>query len=96
MKTMIKPFKFDRPDTCPKCKKSRSLEVYNRFDKPMNYAFILDRKTPPSEKLIDIEYIKCKYCKERFFPRWEGDTLYPSEDINEKDFMALFRANKDK
>lgn len=91
-----KPFEFGRPDICPYCNSNRALEVYNRFDKPMNYSFILDRKQNPSEKLIDIEYIKCKKCYKKFFPRWEGDILYPNEEMNEHDFMAYYKANKDK
>lgn len=93
---MNKPFIFGRPDTCPKCNKSRSLEVYNRFDKPMNYSFILDRHEDISKRMIDISYIKCKRCHERFFPRWDNEFIYPMEDINERDFMAYYKANKDK
>lgn len=89
-----KPFKFERPDICIKCGKLRALEIYNRFDKPMNYSFMLDRKENIEERVIDMEYLQCKYCKERFFPRWENGVILPLEPINERDFIALFNCNK--
>lgn len=93
---MIKPVKFNRPDTCPNCGGKRSLELYNHKNNPMNYSIMLDQNVNVKEKVNDLAYIKCKKCNKEFFPRWQDGKILVTEDMNEDDFMALYKAMKKK
>lgn len=79
MSTMIKPFYYEREDTCPICKSERSIEAYTYTDKPLNMSLAIDRKVSLKNK--GIAYLKCKNCKEQFFPKWISDIPIPMIDF---------------
>lgn len=91
---MFKPFEFERPDKCPICNKDRAIEIYcGKYENPVNYSIMIDKNDINKNRLFDIRYMKCKYCKEKFLPRWYNGIIYPIEDINMRDFMALYKSN---
>ena len=79
MSMMIKPFYYEREDTCPICKSERSIEAYTYTDKPLNMSLAIDRKVSLKNK--GIACLKCKNCKEQFFPKWISDIPIPMMDI---------------
>lgn len=93
---MIKPVTFDRPDTCPHCGRARALELYSHKNTPMHYSIMIDQHVNLKDKVVDLAYIKCKKCGKEFFPRWQNDKILTTEDMNEDDFMALYKAMKKK
>ena len=81
---MIKPFEFDREDTCPSCKSHRSLEAYDYNYNPLRLTLAID--TNRSIKYKNIKYLRCKRCGKEFFPKW--NTEYPTP--MSKDSFELF------
>ena len=93
---MIKPVTFDRPDTCPHCGGARALELYNHKNAPLNYSIMIDQHVNLKDKVSDLAYMKCNKCGQEFFPRGQSDKILVTEDMNEDDFMALYKAMKKK
>ena len=76
---MIKPFTYDREDTCPQCKSERSIEAYDYNGNPLKLSLSIDRGVPIKQK--NISYLKCKNCKAEFFPNWVTEYPTPMTDV---------------
>ena len=81
----IRPFSYDRADTCPLCGENRSVEAYTVNDKPVQLTLSIDRKRELTG--LGIKYLKCRSCKSEFFPMWLHGCPYPMIDINYSYFM---------
>lgn len=99
----IKPFQMWRADICPKCHKANAIQLMVQSSSGITrYRTYSDKDTLEdlqelfSKPIISVEYLMCKYCHEKFFPRWENGICLPLEGMNEHDYMALFRASKNK
>ena len=86
---MIKPFTFDREDTCPSCKSERSIEAYDYNDRSLRLTLSID--TNRSIKYRNIKYLKCRKCGKRFFPKW--NTEYPTP-MSEDSFELFMNGYK--
>lgn len=86
----IKPFSYERADTCPSCNSKRSLEAYSRFDKPVRLSLHIDRNMELGN--VSICYFKCRNCGSEFFPKWVKGFKYPLPmfDSNYSDFMNSY------
>ena len=91
---MNKPFIFERADTCPLCKSERSIEAYNKYDKPMRLSNRIDCNQTEELRSMTIKYMRCSRCREVFFPTWHGQTPYACIDNTLEDFMSSFSAYK--
>ena len=81
----IRPFSYDRADTCPLCRENRSVEAYTVNDKPVQLSLSIDRNRELTG--LGIKYLKCRSCKSEFFPMWLHNHPYPMIDINYSYFM---------
>ena len=41
---MIEGIYFENDDFCPNCKNQHSLELYDNFNKPINYSLLLQNR----------------------------------------------------
>ena len=86
---MIRPFIYERADTCPVCKSERSIEAYTYNDKPIRFSLAIDRNISVKNK--DIRYLKCNKCKAEFFPNWIFRYPIPMTDNSFELFMAGYK-----
>lgn len=97
----IKPFQMWRADICPRCHKSNAIGLMVQTSNGISHYYTYNEnddlsKLQELQSNISVEYLRCKYCHEKFFPRWENGVCLPLEDMNERDYMAFFRASKNK
>ena len=50
----------ERSDDCIYCKAKRSVEMYNDYNRPINYSTLLDNNT--NMLALKIKYAKCNNC----------------------------------
>ena len=86
---MIKPFTYDREDTCSKCNSERSIEAYDYNGNPLKLSLSIDRGVPIKQK--NILYLKCKNCKAEFFPNWITEYPTPMTDSSFELFMGGYK-----
>ena len=73
---MIRGVTYDREDTCPKCKRKRSLELYDRNNRPAYFSMLLDRNELNRLFSRPFYYMKCKMCDTEFRIDWgQGDEI---------------------
>lgn len=75
---------YDREDTCPHCKRKRSLELYDKNNRPAYFALILDRKDLTKLNNRIFYYMKCKCCGAEFRIDWSNPNRIPVPLIGEK------------
>ena len=69
---MIEGIYFENDDFCPNCKNQHSLELYDNFNKPLNYSLLLQN----GDNLKDVEkhhvlsYFKCRKCMKIYNIDW--------------------------
>ena len=88
MEAMIKPI---REDTCLNCGKERSVELYDKEQKPVRYTFLLD--SHKTGILVDrkLSHFQCRSCGKVYGLDWvKRDYPKPLYDINEQDFLRQF------
>lgn len=85
MSRMIKPFEYEREDTCPICGSERSIEAYTYNDNPIRLSLAIDKGVSVHNK--NIKYLKCKACKKEFFPKWVSEYPSPMTDVSFEFFM---------
>ena len=87
---MINPISFERKDTCVYCKSKRSVELYDNFNRPLNYTLLLDSlKSNPNrrEEILSkldnkvLGYMKCRKCNHLYDIRWNKNFPYPLTTI---------------
>ena len=81
---LIQPVTFIRPDTCPACNSSRSLEAYDVYGKPINSGLIVSLKRTGDERYKDyldskrpIYLLKCKCCGDQPIIYWDNGFPVP-------------------
>lgn len=86
----VKPFYFDRADTCPKCKCKRSIEAYTNYNTPIHLTLYLDKNNDDDLKTKYIHYMKCRNCGTEFYPEWHNNIPYAVIDSNLDLFLDTF------
>ena len=76
---MTYPFIIERSDKCSVCKKDRSLELYNVYDKPLYLSDAIDNSTTKSLVRMNARYFQCKNCGLQFPILWVGENPIPLE-----------------
>lgn len=74
---MIRGVIYDREDTCPECRRQRSLELYDKNDRPAWFTLILDRNEIDKLYSRQLYYFKCKQCGKEFRIDWGQDNRIP-------------------
>ena len=74
---MIRGVTYDREDTCPKCRKQRSLEIYDKNNNPGRLSLILDMNQFYRLQQRQFYYIKCTSCGEEFRIDWSNPNRIP-------------------
>lgn len=85
----MKPFDYDRADTCPNCKAERSIEGFTFNDKPIRLSLAIDQKRDISN--MGIRYLRCSKCRMEFFPKWLNGYPTPMVDSNYIDFLNGYK-----
>lgn len=85
----MKPFRIERPDTCPNCKSQRSLEAYTKYDRPIKLSLRIDRDNQFDG---NIYYMKCSKCGYEYFPKWLSLSKFPfpMHDSDYENFMNSY------
>jgi len=76
----IKTISFKRQDHCVKCNADRSIELYDIYDKPINYSYFLDRLNSVSLDSFnrrELSYMQCKKCGVVYDITWENKIPEP-------------------
>ena len=75
---------YDREDTCPICKRKRSLELYDKNNKPAYFSLILDRDQLDRLQSRQFYYMKCNMCGKEFRIDWSNQNRIPVPLIGNK------------
>lgn len=73
---MKKIFSKIRPDKCMECGTNRSIEIYDIFDKPINYSYLVDLHETKNINIMErlnnrtLSYMKCKRCGKIYCIDW--------------------------
>lgn len=79
---MKKIFRIIRADRCMECNSDRSIELFDIYDKPVNYSYLLDllerNNIDINEKLNNrqLSYMQCRKCGKVYCIDWR-DRNYP-------------------
>lgn len=89
-------FKHIREDTCVKCGKDRSIELYDRNDNSINFTFILDNEKYFLLDRRQIYYAKCRNCGSVFSLDWSNKERIPTllTDINLINYIQQYSKSK--
>lgn len=96
---MIHGITYDREDTCPICKRKRSLDLYDKNNKSCNFSLILDKNDLSRLKSRPFYYFKCKSCGKEFRIDWSYENRIPVPLIGNKlkyfleDYMNSYENN---
>lgn len=74
---MIRGVTYDREDTCPICRRKRSLDLYDRNNRPAYFPILLDRNELDRLYSRPFYYMKCKVCNTEFRIDWGQDGKIP-------------------
>lgn len=79
---MIKIMNTIRPDKCMECNTDRCIELYDIYDKPVNYTYLVDMyERGNNQNIIEkfdnrqLSYMKCKRCGKQYCIDWRNRTL---------------------
>lgn len=67
---MIRGVTYDREDTCPDCRRKRSLDLFDRNNRPAYFPMLLDRNEINRLYSRPFYYMKCKSCGKEFRIDW--------------------------
>lgn len=89
---VITPARFLRLDTCRNCLTPRSIELYNRYNKPIMYSSLIDRLEYGSKlddllKKNELSHFKCRRCGKVYDIFWNIDKGIPEPLSNENTMM---------
>ena len=93
---MIHGVTYDREDTCPICKRKRSLELYDKNDRPGLFSVMLDRGQLDRLHSRPFYYMKCTICGEQFRIDWSQPNRIPVPLLGNKlryfleDYMSSY------
>jgi len=89
---LIKLCTFNDKDYCPYCHTKHSIELYDIFNKSLNYRNILHLSN--IESIIDVKqlsYFKCKNCNKEYKIEWDNGRPYPlTYNLNINYFLKKF------
>lgn len=88
---MIRPFYFERPNVCNNCK-TRSLELYNMYDKPLNIAAMICNNELEMAEKLNARYFKCKKCGQEYPIQWIDKKPYPLQWSTYQLFFDQFKS----
>lgn len=74
---MIRGVTYDREDTCPKCRKQRALEIYDKNNHPGHLSLLLDRNQTDKLQQRQFYYLKCTICGEEYRIDWSNQNRIP-------------------
>lgn len=74
---MIRGVIYDREDTCPKCKRKRALELYDKYNKPGRFTIMLDRNDFRPLHIRSFYYMKCTHCGQEYRIDWSNENRIP-------------------
>lgn len=74
---MIPGIFYDREDTCPECRRKRSLELYDKNNKPGYFSLVLDRGDLSKLHNRQFYYFRCKSCGKEFRIDWSNENRIP-------------------
>lgn len=82
----MRPIERLRGDYCHKCDTERSIECYDKYDRPINYNLLIDKHlNNPNflEKLGNkqLGYFMCRKCKTIYCIDWRGGFPQPVRDF---------------
>lgn len=75
---MIKIFSKIRADKCMECNSDRSIEMFDVFDRPVNYSYLLDlletKNIDVNEKFNNrqLSYMQCRRCGKVYCIDWRN------------------------
>ena len=75
---MKKIFSIIRADKCMECNTERSIEIFDIFDKPINYSYLLDlldtKDIDINEKINNrqLSYMQCRRCGKVYCIDWRN------------------------
>ena len=96
---MIPGVIYDREDTCPICRRKRSLELYDRNDKPGYFSMILDKNELHRFTSRPFYYMKCVMCGKEFRIDWSNVNRIPVPLLGNKlenfleDYISSYEDN---
>ena len=76
----MKVISFKRQDHCIECHSDRSIEIYDEYDKPINYSYYLDTIDKRKSDTFDrrpLCYMKCRKCWVEYQITWENKIPEP-------------------
>ena len=91
----IKPIKFIDPVICNSCG-NRSLEIYNRYDKPMGLTLAIQSGEIEMFQKMNVRYFKCKKCGAEFPIQWRDNIPIPLTDGNYDMFFEMYKNSSGK
>lgn len=80
---MIKIFSKIRPDKCMECNTERSIEIFDIFNKPINFSYLIDltesKNIDINEKFNNrqLSYMQCRRCGKVYCIDWRNDIPTP-------------------
>ena len=91
---MIKPIIHLRQDDCPICNAKRSMELYDRYNKPLYLSMILDTNQIKKINTKRLYYFKCRRCGRIFDIDWNSnrDIPYPLSDNKKNQFIKYYNS----
>lgn len=69
----MKVIQFKRHDNCINCNSDRSIELYDVYNKPVNYSYFLDNISRIDIDCFnkrELSYMKCKKCGKIYNINW--------------------------
>lgn len=80
-----------REDTCPSCGSTRTIEIIDRNNHPINFTLILDYNKGDELKSKILSFCRCKKCKEDFNLDWSGEIPKPLSKMKYDDFIRNYK-----
>lgn len=88
----IRPFEFADPDICNNCG-CRSLELYNRYDKPMGLSLAIKSGEIEMFQKMNARYFRCKRCGAEFLIQWNSNIPIPLTDRSFDMFFEMYKTS---
>ena len=95
---MNNPLVYDRLDKCPSCNEDRVLEIYDKFNRPVNFSKYVDSDNLSEllENRHDLRYMKCKKCGKSYKISYLNGVILPLSDSSMNTFMIGYKSLKSK
>jgi len=79
------PINIKREDHCIYCHSDRVVELYDAYNKPVNYSYFLDNQDKIGVSTFDkreMSYFKCRKCGQSYNIEWHNGKPEPSINKN--------------